>query len=288
MSDNRIILKNSTGLVIEFLDNGAIKSIEAGPIRINLNEGTPHSIPGSNLFLRKRSGPISFTALLGPESDSQFYATKNALYVDGSWEGLDYECILRLSPDDYAWQWQITIINTTGNPEELDLVYLQDVGMKALNAGLINEYYVAQYLERRILEDDAYGRVVCCRQNMKESTGHPWLMTACKNGAAAASTDGILFYGNTYRGTGIPESLLSGALGGEYSGESPIVALQERPFRLNGGEGHSSIFAALYLPDHSEATSENDLKKLTGLFEEFPSGTPSLGEGWSPCRKLFK
>jgi len=34
-----------------------------------------------------------------------------------------------------------------------DLIYVQDAGLKPVTNGLINEYYVSQYLERRILED---------------------------------------------------------------------------------------------------------------------------------------
>ena len=65
----------------------------------------------------------------------------------------------------------------------------------------------ASILNVSILEDRSYGSVVCCRQNMKESVGNPWLMIACKNRATAASVDGMQFYGRTYRETGIPEGL---------------------------------------------------------------------------------
>ena len=91
--------------------------------------------------------------------------------------------MLQLSNNSLSWQWSVEIKNTSGDPVELDLIYVQDVGLKPVNAGLINEYYVSQYLERSILEDKKYGAVICCRQNMKESTGNPWLMMACKNGS---------------------------------------------------------------------------------------------------------
>ena len=72
------------------------------------------------------------------------------------------------------------------------------------------------------------------------------------------------FYGKTYRETGIPEGLLADKLGGEYAGESSVVALQEKPFSLAAGEAHKSIFVGIYLPDHPKATSDDDLKLLTG------------------------
>ena len=76
----------------------------------------------------------------------------DAFIARGSWAGLDYTCVLQLSKNSLSWQWSVDIKNLSDNPVELDLIYVQDAGLKPVNAGLINEYYVAQYLERRILE----------------------------------------------------------------------------------------------------------------------------------------
>ena len=54
-----MILKNSSGLSIEFLENGSIKSIEADPIRISLKQATPFSKSGANLYLRKRTNLLN-------------------------------------------------------------------------------------------------------------------------------------------------------------------------------------------------------------------------------------
>jgi 1,2-beta-oligoglucan phosphorylase len=143
-----------------------------------------------------------------------------------------------------SWQWSVEIKNKSKKEVELDLIYVQDVGLKTISDGLVNEYYVSQYLERLILEDKSYGSVICCRQNMKESDVHPWLMMACKNGAVAASTDGMQFYGKTFRETGIPEGLINDTLGGEYAGESSVVALQEKPFKLGSNKVHRTDFVA--------------------------------------------
>ncbi|MEI7983875.1 MAG: hypothetical protein WCI71_19675, partial [Bacteroidota bacterium] len=174
-------------------------------------------------------------------------------------------------------------------PADLDLIYVQDAGLKQISDGLVNEYYVSQYLERRILEDKNLISVICCRQNMKESVGNPWLMMACRNGAIAASVDGMQFYGKTYRETGIPEGLLSDNLGGEYSGESSVLALQEKPFKLAAGNHHTIVFISTYLPDHPQATSEDDLNRLAGLMSEFDN--EASGENShrlvTPDRNLF-
>jgi 1,2-beta-oligoglucan phosphorylase len=262
-------IRNSHGLSFDFLENGSLKHIEVSPIRISLRSATPFSASGANLYLRKRTNPIAFKALLGPGSNSSFIVKENAFIAKGKWDGFDYECKLQLSKKSLSWQWSTVIHNTTQSSVELDVIYQQDVGLKPATEGLINEYYVSQYLERRILEDNRYGAVICCRQNMKESAGNPWLMMACENQAASGSTDGMQFYGKTFRETGIPEGMMIKSLGGEYSGESSVVALQENPFKLNGGEKHKSVFAATFLADHAQATSAHDLKLLPDLLLEF-------------------
>lgn len=282
-------IKNSHGLSFDFLENGLVKSIEADPIRISLKAATPFSRFGTNLYLRKRTKPFEYKALLGPESNSRFKAGEDAFMAKGSWDGLDYVCLLQLSKKSLSWQWSIDIKNISDNAVELDLIHVQDAGLKPVTAGLINEYYVSQYLERRILEDKNYGSVICCRQNMKEPVGHPWLMIACKNGAMAASVDGIQFYGKTFRETGIPEGLLADKLGGEYSGESSVLALQEKPFKLTAGDDHKSVFVTTYLPDHPQATTDGDLNRLTGLMLEFDDQIPYAGSHdlITPVRNLF-
>jgi cellobiose phosphorylase len=273
--NKKMDIKNSSGLSFGFLENGTIRSIEVDPIRISLKAATPFSRSGSNLYLRKRTKPYQFKALLGPESNSRFIIEGNSFIAEGSWAGLDYACVLQLSKTSLSWQWHIDITNVSGGPVELDLFYVQDVGLKQMTEGLINEYYVSQYLERRILEDKNYGSVICCRQNMRESMGNPWLMLACKNTAIAASVDGMQFYGKTYRGNGIPEGLLADRLGGEYSGESSVLVLQEKPFNLSAGDHHESVFAVTYLHDHPQETTDDDLNRVPGLMLEFGDKVPS-------------
>src|ERR1022692_66014 len=287
--NNNLTLKNSLGLSFEFLDNGALKSIEAHSVRINLKSATPFSKPGSNLYLRKRSTPFEFAALLGPEGNSHFKMAGDAFIARGCWAGLDYICVLQLSKRSLSWQWRVEIKNLSDNPADLDLIYVQDAGLKPVDAGLINEYYVSQYLERRILEDKIFGAVACCRQNMKEATGHPWFMLACKNTAVAGSVDGMQFYGKTYRETGIPEGLLADNPGGDYAGESSVFALQEKPFSLAAGGVHHSVFVGTYLPDHPQATSEDDLNRLPSLMLECNDETPSqhANDLILPARNLF-
>lgn len=282
-------IKNSTGLSVEFLENGAIKSIEANPIRISLRPATPFSSHGANLYLRKRSQNIEYKALTGPASNSRFSVQDNVYYAQGSWEGIDYQITLHISDKCMSWYYMVDLTSRNDEMIELDLICVQDVGLKQTTDGLVNEYYVSQYLERRIMESESYGKVVCCRQNMKEPTGHPWLMVACRNGATAASTDGMLFYGKTCRETGKPEGLLAGLSGGEYAGESSVIALQEKPFMLVSREHHRSVFIFTYLADHPLPTSAMDIDRLPDLLAEVEEtvAAPSMGQWLAPTRNLF-
>jgi 1,2-beta-oligoglucan phosphorylase len=282
-------LKNPIGLSFDFLDNGSVERIEVDPIRISLKRATAFGRSGANLYLRKRTQPRAYTALLGPESESRFEVTQDAYVAEGSWGGLDYRCVLVLAKRTLSWQWSIAVKNLSDEAVELDCIYVQDVGLKPAASGLINEYYASQYLERRILESEDYGSVVCCRQNMRESVGNPWLMMACRGTAVAASVDGMQLYGNSFRVTGIPEGLVANRLGGEYAGESSILALQERPFGLAPRAEHRSFFVATYLPDHPQATSDRDLGRLSALVHECDDEVPSHGAYPSspPRRNLF-
>ncbi len=282
-------ISNSLGLNFYFLENGLVKSIEANPIRISLKKASLFSKSVTNIYLRNRAVPYDFIPIIGPESNSQFYLEKDKYIAKGKWNNIEYQCVLQLSNKSLSWQWSVSIANKSSNIVELDIFYVQDVGLKTQSDGLVNEYYISQYIERLILEDQKYGKVVCCRQNMRESNGHPWLLVACNEGALAASTDGMQFFGNTFRATGVPEALLSHSLNGEYAGESSVIALQSEPINLIPNEKQSIGFVAKYLSDHSIATSPYDLNLLPDLLIEFEESTPiSLqSEGKCPAKNIF-
>lgn len=282
-------ITNHLGLSVDFLENGLVKCIEAAPIRISLKQANLFAKAGTNIYLRNTSGSIDYVPLTGPESTGSFTVVEGAYISAGSWNGLNFTCSLQLSKQSRSWQWLIQIENNAHREFELDLVYQQDVGLKPISDGLINEYYISQYLERRILQDAQYGSVICCRQNMKESVGNPWIMLACSNKASSACVDGMQFYGKSFRETGIPESLTCQTLGGEYSGESSVVALQEKTFVLKPGEKHTSSFTGTYQPDHILATSETDLELLTGLLHEFENNhyLNRFSKLTTPTKNLF-
>ena len=277
---------NSVGLSFDFSASGAVRSIVVDPIRIGLRPPSPFVRAGANIYLRKRGSRIEYTALLGPESPSRFHVADGGFEAHGSWGGLDYRCVLQLARSETAWQWRVHVESKLDRPVELDLIYVQDVGLRADSHDPVNEYYVSQYLERRVFEHPQHGAVIACRQNTKESVGHPWLLLASAGRASSASTDGVCFYGNTYRSTGEPEALRASELLGELAGESAVVALQQKPFALAAGKSHESAFVASYMADHPQASSAEDLARLPELLRGFGAGAPPSAAGHSALHRF--
>lgn len=284
-------IKNNPGLEISFLDTGAIKNIENDQIRVNLRPGNLFSPSVANIYIRKKGSDHTFTPLTGSLSKSEFSVLEDAFYVKGVWEGLEYNAKLELSGESMSWRWSIWLLNDSGQICETDLILVQDVGLKAIQEGLVNEYYVSQYTERLLLKDPKHGVVVCCRQNMKEPSGHPWLLLASTGFASSGCTDGMQFYGNEYRSTGIPKALVADYLEGNLAGESSIVALQEQPFLLNQGESREVSFLGIFLADHPEATGINDLERIDKTLEEFivfrPAAIGTINNWKKPVTNLI-
>lgn len=288
--NKNISLHGFDGLTFDFLSNGIIKDIHVGPIRINLRAANPFGKMGTNFYLRRRESTIRYKALFSSASTSHYDLEENSFQIKGSWDGIDYICKLQLSCESHSWQWSIELCNTSKYAADLDLIYLQDIGLEPTTGGQVNEYYISQYIERRVLKDTQYGSVICCRQNAKGPTGNPWFMMACKNSAVAASVDGMQFYGSAFTETDIPHGLLENELGGEYSGELAILGLQETPFTLAPNSAHISSFVAHYTPDHSQATSCDDLKQLPFLMQEFQQEDfrKVLKETFAPQENIFR
>ncbi len=268
-----MILRNNSGLSVNFSETGAIQCIETPMVRLSLKRATRFSRDGSNLWLKKRSSPFESTPLTGPESPGGFALTEKGMLYKGRWKGVEYTCRLRISAEQLSWCWDVEMVNISDEPVELELVAMQDVGLKAPGDGVVNEHYVAQYIERRILNDEKHGSVICCRQNMEEKSGHPWMMMVSQNPATAALTDGMLFFGKQFRATGKPEAILADGQWGEYAGESPVVALKESPVTLLPGDRHRSLIVTTIQHDHPEATSEKDLKRISELMAAFSPET---------------
>ncbi|OQA02250.1 MAG: hypothetical protein BWY69_01165 [Planctomycetes bacterium ADurb.Bin401] len=268
-------VKNASGLKFSFFDNGSIKNIEQGTVQINLLTGTPLEPSCSNLYLRIRGKKINAVPLLGPKSSGNFISNKNIYEMRGDFEGIIYSCRLLLAKKQNSWLWDIHLTNTNDTNLELDLLYVQDVGLSAADVNDKNELYISQYVDYTPLDHPRHGKVVCCRQNEHGPDSFPWLALGSISNVSSFSTDGIQFFGLSFKETGSPEAFTSAKLKGLCQQEFGVAALQEKPFILESGQNHSSGFFGIYCPDHTIATSSDDLMlidnslcELTNLYTQ--------------------
>ena len=253
-------LRNAAGLKIELLENGSLFVIRHGDILVNQVLGSPVEGSIGNVYLRRRTrGGISSFPLLGPASPSRFRASARGAVWEGSVDGIEYACTLRLAPRQATWFWTLAVANHTGRRLRLDAVLAQDLGIADEAAVRTNELYASQYIDHTILDDDDLGYLICSRQNLPQGDAHPWLMHGCLNGAAGYLTDGFQFYGLGYKASNVPAVLARPTLPNRnYQYEFALPTLQSRTLVLPpGGTGEITFFAT-FEADHPAASGAAD------------------------------
>ncbi|HMM11613.1 MAG TPA: amylo-alpha-1,6-glucosidase [Bacteroidales bacterium] len=281
-------LSNAKDLKISILPNGSVGTIQHRETRINLRSASIHGASGTGLFARIHDKDIRLIPLIGPMAKGSFGMADHKVYTITESDNLKSVAELKLSPDETAWMWTIMFVNNGLKPITLDAVCVQDAGLRK-GSHLVNEYYVSQYTERRLLESHLYGKVAVCRQNMREADGHPWLMMACPEGAEAGATDGAQVFGPANRNAALPPGLLQPELSGEYAGESSLLALQTRTYTLNPAGGIVVRFLFLFMADHPEPTSPDDLQRVRPVLGSFEAFNPMPYMPWkqSPRKSIF-
>ena len=265
------VLRNRAGLSIELLANGSLFAIRHGDILVNQVLGSPAEGGLGNVYLRRRtSDGISSIPLLGPAAPGAFRASRHGAAWEGSVEGLDYSCTLRLAARQPTWYWTLRVVNATRRRQRLDAVLAQDLGIAHEAAVRNSELYTSQYIDHTILEDEDLGFLVCSRQNQPQGTSFPWIMHGCLEGAVGYLTDGFQLYGLDYKSTNVPAALGRPRLPNRnYQHEFALPTLQSRTLTLRpGGIGEITFFAA-FEPDHPEATSAADADRARTAAQAF-------------------
>jgi cellobiose phosphorylase len=272
-------MRNGEDLAFSFLENGAIFTIIHRDTLINLFPGNPMDGGVGNIYIRRhRDQGISSFPVVGPASDSRFGMADEAAWWEGSRLGLDYCCALQLAADRTVWFWTVHLHNTAAEPQVVDVILTQDLGLAVPAAVRANELYTSQYIDHTVYQTDNYGFIICSRQNQEQEGRFPWVLHGCLDGAAGYLTDGFQFYGLSYKETGVPAALRTPELPNERSQyELALPGLQSRPIRLPAGGSAEVTFVAIYSPDHPEATSEQDLARIEAADEAFRHLPPSLG-----------
>ncbi len=257
------VLRNRSGIRIELLDNGSLFAIRKGGILVNQALGSPAEGAIGNLYVRRRRrGGVTASPVMGPASSSTFRASRAGAWWDGSADGIEYACSLRLAPAAAIWFWTIRLTNRSARRASLDVVLAQDVGLAEEASVRSSEAYTSQYLDHTILRDDDLGLLLCTRQNLPQDGAHPWLVHGCVDGAVGYLTDGLQLYGTDYKATGLAAALRRPSLPNRtYQYEFALPTLQSRRRSLAPGATGEITFFAAFDADHPAATGTDDLAR---------------------------
>lgn len=261
-------LVNSAGLKFSINENGTVKSIRQGGTQINLIPGSSLEAGCINLYLRIRGNKITAVPLLGPNSCGSQFLDENSFQVKGEFEGVAFSCRLLLAEKDASWLWDVQFTNASGEDRELDLLYVQDVGLVDADGNEKNELYVSQYIDYTPLHHQKHGCIVCCRQNERGNDGFPWLALGSISQAHSFSTDGMQFFGPAYKETGVAQGLVTSELAGLCQQEFAVVGLQEKPFVLGSGQSRCLGFFGIYCPNRALPTSPDVLEMIESRLDQ--------------------
>jgi len=224
-TESRINLTNGA-TTFSFLQSGDLFEITHGEAMINQIRGNMVDGSMNQLYLRvyDENGQVnSVCPMVGVDSASKFTYDETA--NQAKWAGnngdVTYEVTFTLATDG-IWFWNVDV---EAGDQIVDILYGQDVGLASRGMIQSNEAYTSQYVDFKVF-NDAFGYVVCARQNQPQPGGFPYLQQGALTGAVSYSTDGYQFFGLSYKETDLPEVLFDETLANTvYQYEFGYVAL---------------------------------------------------------------
>ncbi len=260
--------------VYSFLTTGDVYSFESGPVMLNGFIGSKKEGSANNIWLRiyeedPSGAKISHYPLLGIHSGSRLIQDSRCLKYQGEIRDISYEVTFIPSPS--AWFWDVSL-RTTGEARTIDLVCGQDVGIADKPSLLENELYAAQYLGHTVIMDKN-GYHICSRQNLVQSTGYPYIHQGILNARAVQySTDGLQFFGLSYKACQIPAALSKDLPSQTLQFENSYTALQSERFRLDGSR--HTVFFSCFKDNHPKSVSSIEyMDEIRKIYRDFyPAG----------------
>ena len=270
---DKVILSNDSGIQIQLLTNGVIFGIYYDQVMVNQILGHPLEGSIQNVYLRvKIDHKYVFTPLIGPLSSSEFFYQANSALWSGVFEGINYDCQLVVHPEEPIWFWELTLSHSASNDVEVDVIYVQDIGLSHENVIRLNEAYCSQYIDHVVLQHQQYGYVLCTRQNQSSDGGHPWLLQGAFNVIRDYVTDGFSFYGLSYKETNTPKGLIEERLASQnVQYEMALVGLQSESYQIQPHNTQKLTFFAYIESDYPQATQDHDLDKIDLICEKIQS-----------------
>lgn len=127
-------LESPAGLSVELLENGAVRRMDHGDTLINLFLGNELEGGVANLYLRRlNADTLQYVELLGPRSPTRFSRSGEGWTGSGEWSGIRYTVQLRLAATAPAWFWQVSLENSAGSTQQVDVIYAQDIALSTAN-----------------------------------------------------------------------------------------------------------------------------------------------------------
>jgi 1,2-beta-oligoglucan phosphorylase len=260
---DRIEYSNTAGLRLGLYNNGGSADLLLDELMINQLEGRPLQGGLDQVWLRVYSNAhIQSHPLSGTAAACALH--KNGAVWRQSVGQIEASMQLLLHPRLPVLLRICRAHNHGTDAVTLDWLAGQDLGLADPGMLKNNEAYVCQYLDHRIVEHPAAGKVVLSRNNLHAA--HPFAVNCCLQGAQAASTDGYQFFGTDYKLSGTPAALHAPTLENcvrQY--EFAYAALQSRTVNLRAGQGGTAVFALYVLKEHPEVSSTDDLVLLDEL-----------------------
>ena len=254
-------LHNSAGLRFECWPHGAPGRCFGHGVMVNQHPASLFEAGGTQLWLRLHDGAgrVQAVPLLGPLSPLQAGQGSDTQWTaQGSWQGLTLKLMCILAQQATVWFWHLAVVNGTGQVQQLDLVFVQDVALARYGALRLNEYYVSHYIDLTPLQHPQHGCLVAARQNLAVDGRHPWLLVGALQRAVAFATDALQVLGLGVRGGGLPVGIKHGLPSRRLQHEHAVIAVQDQGQLLAPGAGATLGFFAQLLADHAAATSAAD------------------------------
>ncbi|MET4696800.1 GH36-type glycosyl hydrolase domain-containing protein [Endozoicomonas lisbonensis] len=232
-------------LTLSYDERNVLKTIMAGPVMLGQHETPEFEQAVSNVYLRVKSGEaISVTPLVffGPETET-FRTNAGEVVWQTTNDLFRARVIATLAKDQSIAFVTADVENLSGEAMTFDVIFGQDVALADAGAVKTNEAYASQYLDHEVFQLEGAGYTVCSRQNLPGSTGNPCSQVGSLSEVVAFSTDGIQFFGKSYKVTNQPEAVFQPTLANvKYQYEMGYIALQSADVVLAAGAKHSTVF----------------------------------------------
>ena len=138
--------------------------------------------------------------IVGPGAKIAFSAAADRFVWTGETGGIGHAvrfgCIL--SSGSGCGRWPLR----GAPPVQCDAILVQDIGLGNDGFVMNNEAYASQYVDHHVVHHPTCGPVVLSRQNLPQSSGHPWVAHGCLDGAVGFATDAMQLFGPQSRDGG--------------------------------------------------------------------------------------